>query len=129
MHFLLWTKWSHQIPNFDTSKCSGKNLPNSPCHFRNHKWVFFLILNYCSMSRKISPLYFLGQTLYALKKRDQSKCTFFRLLSVHIKIHQILVIFKTRISFSSIFVSLFSIMRHLLCTIGPIKEQIRWNTC
>ena len=26
--FLLWMKGSHQSPNFDTFKCSGKNLPN-----------------------------------------------------------------------------------------------------
>ena len=42
---------------------------------------------------KYSSVIFLGQTLYALRKRDQSKCKFFRLFSVRIKIHQILVIF------------------------------------
>ena len=31
--FLLWTKGSHQSPNFDTFECSGENLPNSSCHF------------------------------------------------------------------------------------------------
>ena len=39
---------------------------------------------------------FLGQTLYTLHKRDQSKRKFFRLFSARIKIHQILVIFETR---------------------------------
>ena len=39
IHFLLWTKESHQSTNFDTFKCSGENLPNS-CHFSNHKSVF-----------------------------------------------------------------------------------------
>ena len=58
MHFLLLTKGSHQSPNFDTSKYSGENLPNSSCHFPNHKSVFLQILNDSSVSRKITPLYF-----------------------------------------------------------------------
>ena len=56
--FLLWTKGSHQSPNFDTFKWSGENLPNSPCHFPNHKWVFLQILYHSSVSWKITPLYF-----------------------------------------------------------------------
>ena len=33
INFLLWTKGSHQSPNFDTFECSGENLPNSSCQF------------------------------------------------------------------------------------------------
>ena len=33
---LLWWKGSHQSPNFDTFKCSGKSLPSLSCHFSNH---------------------------------------------------------------------------------------------
>ena len=33
INFLLWTKRSHQSPNFDTFECSGENLPNSYCQF------------------------------------------------------------------------------------------------
>ena len=58
MHFLLWAKGSHQIPNFDTSKCSGKNLPNFSCHSLNYKSVFPQILHHSSVSWKITPLYF-----------------------------------------------------------------------
>ena len=50
IHFLLWTKGSHQSPNFDTFKCSGENFPNSSCHFSNHKSVFFQILHHSSVS-------------------------------------------------------------------------------
>ena len=50
IHFLLWTKESHQSPNFDTFKCSGENLPNSSCHFSNHKLVFCQILHHLSVS-------------------------------------------------------------------------------
>ena len=58
MHFLLWTKRSHQSSNFGIFKCSGENLRNSSCHFPNHKTVFFQILNNCSVLWKITPLYF-----------------------------------------------------------------------
>ena len=33
INFLLWTKGSHQSPNFDTFECSGENLPNCSCQF------------------------------------------------------------------------------------------------
>ena len=57
-HFLLWTKGSHQCPNFDTFKWSSENLPNSPCHFPNHKSVFLQTLHHSSVSWTITPLYF-----------------------------------------------------------------------
>ena len=42
---------------------------------------------------------FLGQTLYTLQKRNQSKCNVFILFSAQIKIHQILVISETKNKF------------------------------
>ena len=50
IHFLLWKKGSHQSPNFDIFHCSGENLPNSSCHFSNHKSVFLQILRHSSAS-------------------------------------------------------------------------------
>ena len=41
IHFLLWTKGSHQSPDFETLESSGENPPNSSCHFPNHKSVIF----------------------------------------------------------------------------------------
>ena len=58
IHFLLWTKGSHQSSNFDTFNCSGENLPNSSCHLPNHKSVFHQILHHSSVSWKITCLYF-----------------------------------------------------------------------
>ena len=58
IHFLLWTKGSHQSPNFDTFKCSGENLPNFSCLFSNHWSVFLQNLHNSSVSWKITPLYF-----------------------------------------------------------------------
>ena len=55
---------------------------------------------------------FLGQTLYTLHKKDQSKCKFFRLLSARIKITKFLSFLKQKIVFSSNFAQLFGIMRH-----------------
>ena len=96
MDFLLWTKGSHENTNFDTFKCSNENLPNSSCQFSYKKLVFLQILHDSSVSWNITSLYFLGQTLYTLHKRDQSKWRFYRFFSALIKVHQILVIFGTK---------------------------------
>ena len=58
IHFLLWTKGSHQCLNFDTFECAGENLLNSSCHFPNHKLVFLQTLHHSLMSWKITLLYF-----------------------------------------------------------------------
>ena len=58
MCLLLWTNWSHESINCDTFKCSDENMPNSSCHFPNHKSVFLEILHHSSVSWKITPLYF-----------------------------------------------------------------------
>ena len=52
---------------------------------------------------------FLGQKLYTLHKRDQSKCKFFRSFSARIKIYQILVIFETKNRFFFKFLHHFSV--------------------
>ena len=100
MHFLFWTKESHQSPNFGTSKCSSGNFLNSLYHFSNRKASFLQTLHDTSVSWKIAPLYFLSQTLYTLHKREQSNCKLLRLLSAQIKIHQILLILETNFFFN-----------------------------
>ena len=59
----------------------------------------FFFKFYSSVSWNILLCTFLGQTLYPLHKRDQSKCKFFRHFSTQIKIHQVLVIFETKNKF------------------------------
>ena len=115
-HFLLWTKGSHQSPNFDTLKWSGENLSNSPCHFPNHKSVLLQILHHSLLSWKITLLYFLGQTLNTLHNKNQWECKFLILLSARVNIHHILVIFKTTNQFSSNFTLIFSHETWLLRT-------------
>ena len=73
IHFLLWTKGSHESTNFYTFKCSDENLPNSSCHFPNHKSVFSQILHDCSVSWKITPLWFFRSgIIYFFKGTNQS---------------------------------------------------------
>ena len=68
--FQLWTKGSHQSPNFDTFKCSGENLPNFPCHFPSNKSVFLQILHHISMSWKITSLYlFSSKNIYFAQEK------------------------------------------------------------
>ena len=76
-HFVLWIKRPHQSPNFETFKCSSKNLQNS-CHFLNQKSVFLQILHHSSVLRWLLCT-FLWQALYTLHKKNQSKCKFCRI--------------------------------------------------
>ena len=87
--FLLWTKGSHQNPNFNTFKCSGKNLENLSCLFSNHKSVFPQNLHKFSVSWKITPLTFVAQTIYTFVTRSQLKHKFFRISSAQIKICEV----------------------------------------
>ena len=85
IHYLLWTKGSHQSPNFDTFECSGKNLPNSLCHFPNHKSVFLQILHHSSVSWKITPLYFFNSNNVYFAQKEPIKVKVLRLSSARVK--------------------------------------------
>ena len=55
--FQLWRKESHQSHDFETLKCSGKNLTNA-YYFPNHNFFFnFFYRSWVPSS--ITPLYFL----------------------------------------------------------------------
>ena len=91
MRVLLWTKESHQSPNFDTFKCSDENLQNSSCHFPNHKSDFLQILHHSSVSCKVAPLYFFrSNVIYFVQ--SGIKVEILRISSAQVKIHQVLVI-------------------------------------
>ena len=140
IYFQLWTKESHQGPNFEIFKCSGENLPNCSCYFPSHKSVFLQILHHSLVSWKITPLYvFRSNIIFTFHGRDESKCTFFRLLIGQIKIYQILISFETTNHFSFKFCINFQYYEtQLLCTFlaeilytfnkkKPIKVQVWWN--
>ena len=89
IHFLLWTKGSHQSSNFDTFKCSGENLQNSSCHFPSNKSVFLQILHHFSMSWKLIPLYFFSSSNKYFGQKEPIKAKIFETFSSHVKICQI----------------------------------------
>ena len=86
IHFLLWTKGSHQSSNFDTF-C--QNLPNLSCHFPSNKSVFLQILHHFSMSWKLIPLYFFSSSNKYFGQKEPIKAKIFETFSSHVKICQI----------------------------------------
>ena len=97
VHFQLWTKESHQSPNFETFKGCDENFSNSSCHFWKQKSVFLQILHHCLVSWKITQLDLFRSNITG---KDISKCKFLGLSSARVKISQILVIFETTNQFS-----------------------------
>ena len=108
--FLLWTKGSHQSPNFGTFKYSGENLPNFSCPFSNHWSVFLQNLHNSSASLLCT---FVAQIIYILFTRSQLKI-FFRLFecSGQILWLRFMLLLKRQVSSSLIFISFFIVMPH-----------------
>ena len=78
------------------------NSPNSLCHFWNHK-LFFRTQLFCII---------LAQTLHTFDKNIPWKCKFSDFPLLELKFIRVLIsFFKQRMSFSSKFGSLFSVMR------------------
>ena len=84
-----------------------ENLPNDLHHFWNHESFF-----------TTQPLYFLAQTLHTFYQSSLSKWKFADLSLLPLKFTKFLMSFlEPRVSFSSNFASLFSVMRlTLFCT-------------
>ena len=89
MHFPFWIKEPNKSPNFETFVCCSEHLPNTSCHFPNHKSVYLQILHHSLVSWNITPLYFLTQILHTVVKSSALKCKFLRLSSSRVKIRQI----------------------------------------
>ena len=110
---MYFDKGSHKSLNFETFECSGKNVPNSLCHFLNRKSVFLEILHHSSVSWKITALYFFRSNVISFTQKEPIKVEILRILSAYVKIHQILVIFETTNQFFlSNFALLFIVLRH-----------------
>ena len=95
IHFLLWIKGSIKVPILRLSSALVKICKTPHIILQNTNQFYF---KFCiTLQRHVKSLLctFLGQTLYTLHKRNQSKYKFLWLLSARVKIHQILVIFKT----------------------------------
>ena len=61
-------------------KYSGENLPNSLCHFLNHKSVFLQILDHLSVSWKITPLYLFSSNVINVGQEEPIKLRIFETL-------------------------------------------------
>ena len=76
-HFQLCTKGCHESLNFETFKCSGENLPNSSCHFPNHRSLFSQILRHSLVSWNITPLYYFSSKLIYVGQKQPIKVWIF----------------------------------------------------
>ena len=115
IHFLLSIKGSNESPNFENFLCSGENLPNSSCHFPNHKSVFLQILHGSSVSWNITPLYFFRSNVgYILcTKGTNQSANVVDFLVLGAKFTKFLSFLKQKVSFFSNFTPLFGIIRHI----------------
>ena len=113
-YFLLWTKGPHQSPNFDTFKWSDENLPNSPCHFPNHKSVLLQILYHSSVSWKITPLYFFSSKNIYFAQKEHIKVNTFETFKCSSQkfVKFPMSILKRQVNSSSNFALFFMIMTH-----------------
>ena len=62
MHFILWTKGSHENINFDIFKCFDENLLNSSRYYLNHKFFF----KFC-MILQFHEIYLYSLVLFSVK--------------------------------------------------------------
>ena len=111
IHFLLWIKGPHQSPNYETVERSGKNLPNSSCHFWKHKSSFPATFALMFRPSTISPLYSLSSKLYTLVKSSPLKCKFLRFSSARLMFVKFLMpVLNCQFLFK--FASFFIVMTH-----------------
>ena len=95
VNFLLWIKGSFQNPNCETFKCSGENFPYFSYHFQSRNSVFLQIFYHSSVSWKITPLDFFRSNFTCFVHKELIKVKIQRFPDDQVKIHQMLVIFKT----------------------------------
>ena len=100
-------------PNFETFERSGENLPNSFCHFPNHKSVFLQILHHSSVSWKIISLYFLSSNNIYFAQKEPINVKIFETGVFGSKFVQFLMsILKWQVDSSSNFSLFFSVITH-----------------
>ena len=124
IHFLFWIKGSRQSCNFETFECSGKNLPISSCHFPNHKSVFHQSLHHLAVSWNIVLQYFFSSNIICFVQKERIKVQIFETFECWCENSPNSCLFWKQISFSSIFASLFSVMRHNSSTLFKLKFYI-----
>ena len=128
-----------KVQIFEIFECSGENLPNSSCHFPNHKSVFLQILHDSSVSWKITPLHFFRskviylarkgpikvqilETFECLDQNSPNSCHFWNNKSVFLQI-----LHQSSVSWDITPLYFFSLNFIYFQQKEPIKVQIRWN--
>ena len=115
MHFLLWTKESHENTNFDTFKWIWWKFAKFLMSFSkpqvsfswNFAWLF-------SIMKYNSPVLFKVERCILCAKGTNQSATFLDFLVLRSKFSKFLSFLKQRISFSPNFAPLFGIMRNIL---------------
>ena len=121
MHFLLWTKGSHENTNFDTFKCSDENLPHSSCHFPNHKSIFSSNFAWlCSVVKYNSSVLFEVKHFILCTKETNQNANFLDFLVLQSKFTKLLSFLKQKISFSTFFFSNFAPLFDIMGRISSI---------
>ena len=70
IHFLLWTKGSHENTNFDIFKCSDENLLNSSCRFWKHsQFSFKCCINIQCHQTKFPYTFFSSNIIYFVQNK------------------------------------------------------------
>ena len=62
-----------KVQIFEIFQCSGEDLPNSSCHFPNHKPVFLRTLHDSFVSWKITSLYFCRSKVICFARKGPIK--------------------------------------------------------
>ena len=75
--------------NFEIFECSSQNLLKSSCQFWTVNSIPLQISHHSPVPWKITPLYFLAETLYTLVKSSPLKRKFLRLSSARVNFRQI----------------------------------------
>ena len=114
---------SHYITFIDFWTCSGVNLPNSSCHFWKYKSVFLQILYQCSVSSKITPLYFFSSNILYFGQKQLIKVQIFEIFECsdenlsNSSCHWLFNVIKDN---SSV---LFKVEGYILCTKGTNQSS------
>ena len=77
IHFLLSMKESNESPNFENFWCSGESLPNSLCHFPNHKLAFVQISHHTLVAWNIASLYIFSSNIIYFGQKQSIKANIF----------------------------------------------------
>ena len=100
IHFLLCIKGSNESPNFENFGCSGENMPNSSCHFPNHKSACLQIFHHTLVSWNIAPLYFFSSNVIYFDHKQPIKVSIIETFKFLSQTRQILYVsFETASQF------------------------------